>query len=184
VINHILHFFKAKMHFVVGLLFLISLNNCQDSSGKKSNNNWIGKTIAFDNIVMGAINDTTTHIESLMYKSYKLLVYIDGNCGLCFNELNYWKNFKEKHLSDDSDVSFVFILESDNVVQSAYYLDEISFKDPVFYDKDGIFFKSNGLSYDKNYLTMILNLHNEIILLGSPINNPKIEKEILVYFRQ
>lgn len=44
----------------------------------------------------------------------------------------------------------------------------------VFYDLEGVFEKQNTFLQETNFNTFLLNQQNHIILVGSPLYNPKL----------
>ncbi len=115
--------------------------------------------------------------EELLHKQQKVLkviTFIDGNCGVCLNDLNKWKPLIEQFRSL-ANVSFVFYVNAidfDGLVK--YVSDENPFPIPLINDAENSFFIKNSLEQDKMFQTFLIDSCNRILLIGNPIINEKI----------
>ncbi len=110
--------------------------------------------------------------------SAKVLVYYNAEgCTPCrLKQLFEWHALMQDLGAADSTCRFLYLLNT-----SATTVDEIEvalygsrFDYPVFLDTAGVFERSNpGLPANPVFHTFLLDRENRVVLVGSPIGNPK-----------
>ncbi len=106
---------------------------------------------------------------------HKIITYIDGDCPSCLENLDSWKEFT-RLVDDIKTVQFICYLHSSNYryLKSNYdFFSESDFI--IIYDKEKVFFKKNNLSMNKVFHTFLIDASNNILLVGNPMVNKKIE---------
>lgn len=124
----------------------------------------------------------TAHVQkrdttlSLCDSAAKLVVYYNfQGCSSCkLKELIYWNDYLEELDSIAPQIQPVFIMNTGNKeVKTKTDLIVYQFKHPVLFDKIGEFEAVNLLPKDPILHTFLLDKYNKVVLIGSPINNPK-----------
>jgi hypothetical protein len=106
-------------------------------------------------------------------KPYKILTYIDSvGCTGCQLGLAQWRKLIDSMLIQQLDVSFLFVVHSSDYEMFEYMLIENNFSYPIIYDRKNNFDKLNHF-LPAPYRTFLLDKDNKILLVGSPIKNPK-----------
>lgn len=117
-------------------------------------------------------------------RDYKLVIYVDSSrCTKCFiNQLPDWKELLSLEKEEGSHMQFIFILEphrgdSDSTKNS---LEKSGFEHYVFIDQNSIFREANThIPHGSEYHTFLLDKNNNIILVGNPLRNDRINKLFL-----
>lgn len=161
--------------FVLFFLFIIS---CKQSSFKEEmdvfNNSQI--KLMLDSMIYTQQNKMVSSIES----GYTYIVYVDSvSCSDC--ALNHFKDWTEfESLFDREKFSYLFIVnpkqsEMTNVIEKVK--SDTLFNDRIYIDTAGVFERNNYLLPQNKLLhTFMINKNNTVVLIGNPINNPKIKK--------
>ena len=160
--------------FVIGCLLLTS---CKDITTSKEKERILevvremeGKTIHFSHDMLANFE-----IDSLLSRSFKLVVYIDSaECTECNLALDEW-SIKIREMNQiNNDVAFLFVINSNNPSVVNSLLSKHRFYYPVFIDSTNSFFKMNSLSKERRFQMFLLNSDNKIVLVGDPIRNDNI----------
>lgn len=118
-----------------------------------------------------------TNCYELLEAKYKLITYFDTvNCTGCQAHLYDWKLFIRETQAISSEISFIFIVHSQDYNEFVNLQKKNRFYYPVFYDPNGKFNELNHLSQNKNYHTFLLNKNNRIIAIGNPLFNTTLKK--------
>jgi hypothetical protein len=145
------------------------------SSGKDREivRQWIGKEIILPSSMEYKIMGRDTLCTDLWDKAYKILTYVDSaGCTSCQLGIPQWQQIMNICESNDIDVSFLFVVHSNNYEDFGYELLLDNFNYPIIYDRQNRFYELNHfLPYP--YRTFLLDKDNKVILIGSPINNPQ-----------
>lgn len=161
------------MRVILLLFFLPLLEGCINSkqneiieTGTSLNELWNGKDI---NLLLDSFN-----IKNI--NSNNFLVYLDGNCGECFEELEIYRQriFKIFHKK----ANFYFIFTSNDQKITEHYLKKREFNDSL-YRFDNKKLLSSQLPFmisEKIYNTVLFDNKGKIIFIGSPIVSANILK--------
>ena len=140
---------KISICFLLLILF-----SCQNHS---SNKNYIKFKIPEQEIKITHHDSSSTNLKSFLnLTSYKCIVFLEGDCGVCLSNLPSINNFLNQHT------------KTFNAYCSLHNLD-IS----VIYDAPGTIQKTNQL-INTNFI--LLNSENEIITKENPLENSKTKK--------
>ncbi len=135
---------------------------------------WMGKEVKVPDGITFKIMGRDTICSDLWNKSRKILVYVDSiGCTSCRLGLSQWKEKIDTCRSVYPDVGFLFVIHSDNYKK---FEREVRFSEldyPIIYDYRDEFHKLNKFPPDP-YRTFLLDKNNKVLLIGSPIHNPKI----------
>lgn len=162
------------------ILFLsLSLFSCNNYSKKQDMieivKDWSGKEIKFPSSF-----DISTYLKSDNndLPDYKILVYIDSvGCSSCKLQLPEWKKFITQLDSiTDKDIQFIFILHPKEIREVKIQAKLNKFNYPLYFDKNNDFDKLNKFPTDISLQTFLLDKNNKVILLGNPIQNPKMKE--------
>ena len=119
-------------------------------------------------------------IPSFMGSELKLIVYSDSIvCSPCAIEYMYlWEDFFEYAEGHNNRLKYYFIFtpKKNDDYSVRFALKKSKFYYPVILDSKGEFAKLNPhLPKNKVLHTFLLDKDNNVVLVGSPLNNPKIE---------
>ena len=116
---------------------------------------------------------------SLLRRPLKMVVYLNQEgCEGCKTQailpVLYMYALENKQFDS---FSVIFILSPSDVQSSWQLLEQMRFRHTVFFDLDGSFDRLNPhLPKIEQFHTFLLNEENRIILVGNPVNNPKLKK--------
>lgn len=141
--------------FVAIIIIPISLVRCDNLQNDYQQ--IIGKKIILDDI-----SDSSVSIFTIVY-------YLNHEgCTPCKLQPNRWNHFINM-LDSLANVRVFFILESDSSVFNEFDL-------PIYYDSKNVFFYKNNLPSDPRFHCFLLDENNKVILIGNPVQNPKIKE--------
>jgi len=109
-------------------------------------------------------------------ENYKLVVYMDSTvCSPCvISSLYEWNGI----MKEMENVDFIFIVSPQPDQREASYLSVSScgLLNVVYMDAGNLFHKNNSfLPKEEEFHTFLINNDNEIVIVGSPLKNPKIK---------
>ena len=127
------------------------------------------------------VYNKTTCESSCLYTGLKLVVYSDSTvCSSCkLKNMHLWDDFLEKlvHYSDRVQCYFIFAPSNKKMYDAKLTLRTYSPNYPVFIDTLRIFEKENPhLSKNPRLHTFLLDENNNVLLVGNPLENKKIEE--------
>lgn len=160
--------------FILSCIFFMSCRNNPFSKEKERISDIVskmqGKFISFplemlNNVIM----------DSLLSKEFKLVAYIDSaKCMECNLALDEWSVKIREMRKVNEEVSFLFIINSNNYSVIKSLLNKHRFDYPVFIDTTNSFYNLNSLNKDSKFQFFLLDRDNKIILVGNPIRNNSI----------
>jgi hypothetical protein len=104
----------------------------------------------------------------------KVIVYVDGTCGVCLINLNVWQSIMTKVYQKRKDCFFYILVNwPREIVENSNPLLEAGFPYSWYLDRECSFFGSYNL-YDKRLQAVLLNEKNELLLIGDPSLNPQL----------
>jgi hypothetical protein len=167
-------FIKYLKFFLLGCL----LYSCNNSGAIKSVETPPPKII---NFIMHAVipynYDSCTVMPKLNSK-FKILTYINANCGYCWEEIYLWNTIIDE-LNKYPQVSFFCIVAaSPNEFDTLTSTEKLLF--PVFLDVDQRFRIVNMIGNEPNISTFLLNEENKVIETGLPKNEKILNRYIKI----
>lgn len=163
---------------IIWLLGACLFISCNHKSPKKELANLIesriGQVVDFPNSIYSPSTNSTKPLDFLDGK-YKVVVYTEGDCGVCIANLYKWKEYikESKTLFEGTDL--IFIVYSINFPRFEYNTEKAEIILPYYYDSINQYTTVNKL--DEIVLhTLLLDNNNKIKLIGSPIDNPAMQK--------
>ena len=99
---------------------------------------------------------------------YKIVNYVNHNgCTPCRLNQTQWNLFINE-LDSLKQVQVIFIVESDSTKLGETNL-------PIYYDSSNVFYTLNHLPSDSRFHCFLLDENNRVVLIGNPVQNPKIK---------
>lgn len=115
---------------------------------------------------------------------YKMVVYVDTtNCSSCaLKHMFVWNDFLKYSDEHDDILDFVFIIEArpgeGKSLKDIMYMTML--KHPIYIDNNRMFIRKNpSIPRETMFHTMLLDKNNNVILVGNPCKNEKIEKKLM-----
>ena len=160
------------------LLFISCSNN---SEIKKDLEMLQSKSITIPTDIKTLVGGKDTVVNSFMESELKLIIYSDSSaCSSCAIQKMYlWDSFIEDAEKYQGRLKFYFLFSptENDLTTVNLALRTNMFDYPVFIDSAGTFAKENPHLPKKPQLhTFLLDKDNKVILVGNPLNNPKIEE--------
>lgn len=139
------------------------------------------KNILFPSDIEILIKGKDTVINDFMDSQLKLVVYTDSTgCSSCsINQFHRWNNLLSYAEGFNNRLKYYFIFspKKNDVHSIKFELRTALFDYPVILDSKSEFEKLNPhLPKNKALHTFLLDKDNNVILVGSPLGNPAIEK--------
>lgn len=113
--------------------------------------------------------------------SLKLVVYVDSVvCSSCrLKEMYKWDDFLSKleSVSSQIKVFFIFATSYDNIRKLKISAKTLPNSFPIYMDTTNIFLRMNPhIPHNPMFHTFLLDENNNVLLVGNPLENEKIEK--------
>lgn len=127
------------------------------------------------------VNGEDTCIKNQDFDCYKEIIYLDSTtCSSCaWNSMYKWNGILDSLRALRKNVKCYFIFHPSVANRKALYIamKKRMFLDcPIYVDTVGSFIKNNShIPSDKTLHTFLLDRNNNIILVGDPLQNGKIE---------
>lgn len=169
-------FFNHKM-ISIYFLFLLLFSSCK-SEFEKEYSLLKGSHIAFPNTLSMTFEGKDTIVNELFNSQYKLVVYKDSmSCTPCYIEtLSKWNRILNKYNKDVLAVFFILSPSEEEEEDFRLLLRYSDFKYPVLIDNEQMFLKLNKqIPNNKKLHTFLLNSNNDVIFIGNPLENGRIE---------
>lgn len=113
-------------------------------------------------------------IDSIYRSPLKIVVVVDLDCSTCLLKFNYWNDFTER-LYDRKGIRIPLLFYINTGCTDRLAERMAAFTTHAWaYDGDQLFNALNGL-YDPQFQALLLDAEQRIILIGSPMDNPKLE---------
>lgn len=144
-------------------------------------NEWIGKELLVpDSTCFFKYDENYNFCSDFDKADYRILNYIDSlDCLNCNLRLKEW-NILIKELSEKGKTVipvFVFSPKNTNRMKEIFPLvkrNALTF--PIVIDSLDLFNKLNNFPLDNRFHTFLLNKDNQVLYIGNPVHNPKIEE--------
>lgn len=172
---------KIKVTLFLILLVFSCKNNEETSESFKLNENvnenWAGKNIIFPKSLV----KFNYKIANEKHK-FNLIIYYNGNCGVCYLQLLKWNNIIEDFKKLNQNISFKFILSGNSSSVVKANLENIRFSlEDVYHDEKEEFGEKYEFLLDKEYInsSMLLDENNKILYIGNPSISETAEKKYI-----
>jgi len=158
------------------VLFAIFFQSC--NSGKQQAKSvvdeWYQKEIIVPKKLIFKSLGHDTVCSSIFKYRFKVLVYIDSvGCSACKLKLSGWKAIIDSCKLKAYDITFLFVVQSNNYIAFEQKLYTDHFEYPIIYDPNNEFNKLNKLPKEEQFRTFLLDENNRVVLISSPIDNAK-----------
>lgn len=113
-------------------------------------------------------------IDGIYRAPLKIVVVVDLDCSTCLLKFNYWNDFT-KRLYDRQGIHIplLFYINTGRPDGLAERMADFT-AHAWAYDSEQLFNAANGL-YDPQFQALLLDAEDRIILIGNPMDNPKLE---------
>jgi hypothetical protein len=120
---------------------------------------------------------------TLLNRPLKMVVYINSeNCESCKLQTLIPMHIFIIENRHNKNFGIIVILSPSNIESAESFLEEMRFRQTVFYDLDGSFERLNPhLQKNENFHTFLLDEENKVILIGNPVRNTKLKN---LYFKE
>lgn len=168
------------MRSVYLLLLLTLIFSCKESKEDKLIRlvtEWQGREIIFPKLVTFTSVASDSIDYEMPHSKYKILVYVDSiGCISCKLQLPRWKNFihyLDSTCKDSVPVLFFFHPQTKKDID--YILKYDKFTYPVCIDTSDSLNILNKFPSIMTFQTFLLDEHNNVKLIGNPINNDNVK---------
>ncbi|MDD6209416.1 MAG: DUF1573 domain-containing protein [Bacteroidales bacterium] len=137
---------------------------------------WQGKEILFpENAVFVRYGSDTVDVKHDNV-DYKVLLYLDSaGCSACQLKPRLWKNFMQSVDSvNRGKVSFLFFVSPKNIEDIIFQLKEHQCDFPICFNKEKELDNLNHFPKESMFRSFLLDANNKVLIVGNPINNPRI----------
>lgn len=164
-----------KNKSIIMLFIVIILISCKKEDVSNTVQSMIGKEIKIPLGMLCTMNGDSINRFDLLNRKTKVISYInEGDCMGCeLSILLHWKRIIPEF--NKYNTSVVFIISTSNINKTNSALRQLSIDYPIFYDVEKSFFKMNDIIIDKRLNTFLISENNEILIIGNPVHNKKIE---------
>lgn len=155
---------------------------CCDLVAANSNNeveSLVGKTLLLPSKI--TIQTFSKESEIELKKVCKIVTFINDNeCIPCMMKLQEWNQVLEEFRSKSStEIMFVMVVESKLTKELMIHIKNEQFSHPILFDVDKKVKFHNHIPAEYEYQTFLLSPENEILAIGNPVINTKINKLFL-----
>jgi len=171
---------KTTLFLLAALIVFISCETRRNGDKDKDKlkqalSMWIGKEIFLPKDLEIKAREKDTICNDIFSKKFKVLIYVDSiGCTACKFKLFEWGEIIKKVLKNNSNVSFLFYVHSNDYVKLEEFTQINKFIYPIIYDKADKLNRLNHLPDNLRFHTFLLNQNNKIVLVGNPVGNPKL----------
>ena len=163
-----------------GIILLLISVGCGSREVRRTITDLMDAEITFPEGLQTKVLDRDTTLNTSFPEPYKLVAYLNSTqCDGCrLKDLLSWKHFIQQidslHVEDS--VRFVFVFHPKDTTELYDKLKLYDFDLPVWVDAKGEFSQVNALPDNLLFHVFLLNRDNRVMLVGSPIGNPKMWK--------
>jgi hypothetical protein len=159
------------MEKITAIIICCLVASCSSSKDdKKAVALWQGKEMLYPQQVeyKAMARDTSISCDY----SYTILTYIDSiGCTGCQLNIPAWKQMIDSLTALQLDAHVLFVVHSNDYEYFELMLKIYNFTYPIAYDYHNTFDKLNHFP-PAPYRTFLLDKDNNVLLVGSPVNNP------------
>ena len=155
---------KSKFYIFISLIFLFACGTDIDKTNRHLSKYGL-------NLLESKLSQPIKDI--INSDTHKLIVYIDGKCSSCLNQLEYWKELSTLNIFQ-SNIKIVYFINIKSERQLRQWIKVYRIKNYVI-DNNRDFLKKNKLlNLPTYYHVFLIDEKNEIKVSGSPIENKKL----------
>lgn len=123
------------LYLFITLTILICSCKSENETNENTISEWIGKNVIFPSDIQSSNYNSLKENKINLDKEFKVLTYIDSiGCIACKLKMHLWKDLiKEFEDVTKDNISFIFIINSNNYKEINYILKESDFKYPVHF---------------------------------------------------
>lgn len=165
------------MKILLFAIILFSLSSCDKKKQeiKKILKEWEGKEIIFPESLQAKVYGKDTIVSDLLEKKYKIFLHVDSTgCSSCKLQLFSWLQLIKSYEKYSDRLSFIITVHAVNQKKMAIICKQNKFDYPVFYDINGKMEALNQFPRNEEFRCFLLDVNNQVVLVGNPINNPKL----------
>jgi hypothetical protein len=160
------------------ILFIVILNACKSPVKDLRNEllNIVGKDVVIPKgLVPINFPDSINPYKFIENHNYKIVVYIDSlSCSECrLKKMFPWNEYF--YLFYEKGVPVYIIMNTPNIQELEYMINNLDIEFPIFIDIDGKYKKANIISNNEIFRT-VLARKTKVVLAGDPTTNNKILK--------
>lgn len=169
--------YNMKKTTLFALLFSFFLIGCHSKKREVTQlvNAWKNKEILLPDSLNFKVQGRDTLHSNWYFAKYKIVNYIDtAGCLSCRNKFYDWSLLQRATDSLNLSVAYLFIAWTKKY-RELEILQQINCCEiPTLYDTNGEISQLNQFPSHPNFQTFLLDSLNRVILIGNPIENPKI----------
>lgn len=181
---------KNVNKYLIASLVLILLFSCQNKKSKEIESvlkEMQGKVIDFPSTLRSVYMDKDTLCPAIFEKENKIVVYVDSmGCSECNMKIQEWIDIFKCTRDSLPNLSIIYIVSpkkgQSQKITSIFRKYEIDY--PFFIDSLNQFGNLNKMPKERKYHTFLIDRHNRIVLVGSPIRSDKIWQLYKDYVRK
>jgi hypothetical protein len=168
---------STKCIYIIIAIFYFTLIRCITvvNSNHSDLKDYFGKSIDLLDTLPAYLPyiDSLIPLKNLNLKKfpYKLIIYINGDCFTCFQELIDWAILSDEFSKDKIPVSFLFYLHTTDFGIYKDYLKKYKIVDPVVLDIQDLFITKNSLKSNQVLNVILIDSEEKIKLIGNPLIN-------------
>ena len=138
---------------------------------------WHGKEIILPDTLSFKVQGRDTACPDFLTARHKILHYIDtSGCTSCRTRFYDWTLLQKQTDSLHMDVAYFFIAWVKEYEELETLLQVNRCKIPCLYDKTGSLSHLNQFPTHPRMQTFLLDSLNRVVLIGNPVENPKLRK--------
>ncbi|MCQ2975509.1 MAG: DUF1573 domain-containing protein [Bacteroidales bacterium] len=166
---------SMKLYYFV--IFLLLFFGCKNTDIKDNYLLFNNKKIIFPSSFIGkSYSNDSICID--YNKKLKIVNYIDTlGCISCKSQLPLWRNLISfLYNLDSTNISFLFYVHPKTLSDAKVLIGKDKFEYPVIFDLKDSLNKLNHFPSDERFHCFLLDENNRVILIGNPVQNPKIKE--------
>ena len=150
-------------YYSICLLLILLVCGCSfENNVRDKYNQWIGREVI---------------IPSDAPSGLKIMLFVGkGDCYRCQLQLHSWRNFiSEIRNRAKQNISLVMCIQTTDTATIYKIAAEEQYDIPLYFDQNGDIDKRNNFDLDYNFRCFLLDENNRVVLIGNPVQNPKIK---------
>ena len=116
------------------------------------------------------VDKNETYCKLKNNNKFKIITSIDGSCNVCIEQLQRWGSLIQEL---DTSVVFLCFMNAYDSTTMNLLLENESYKFPLILDNEHLFLRLNHIGFYDEIKTFLLDLNDNVLLVGSPVSNPQ-----------
>lgn len=168
---------------IILTILIVVFVSCKNKKVEDQIFNWVGKKIRLiDTLpVYNSFDNTYCTFNSFNLEQEKIIIFINGNCFTCAEDLVLWKRILDEVKGKNVQVLIYLFITDFKVLEP--YLKKWNFSYPIILDRNNLFFTTNEISDKQLFQVMLLNENNTVIFVGNPLKDKNIENFYLNHLK-